>query len=48
MSTESEAEIKQEYEQNKPTYQALGVTDKDLKYAKFVRTNQAVGEVQGT
>ena len=45
-STESEAEIKADYEQNKATYQTMGVSDKDLKYAKYVRINQAVGEIQ--
>lgn len=45
-SAESEAEVKADYEQNKETFRALGVSDSDLKYAKYVRTNQAVGEIQ--
>lgn len=43
---ETAAVIKQDYAQNKETYQALGVSDKDLRYAQFVRINRAVGEVQ--
>lgn len=46
INTETEEAIKQDYEQNKDTYRALGVSDNDMKYAGFVRTNQAVGEVQ--
>jgi len=45
-NTETEEAVKQDYAQNKETYRALGVTDVDMKYAKYVRTNQAVGEVQ--
>lgn len=41
-----EEEIKQDYEQNKNAYNAMGVTDKDLKWAGFVRLNRAVGEAQ--
>ena len=33
------AEIKQDYAENKDTYTALGVTEKDLEYAEFVRTS---------
>lgn len=42
----SEAAIKQDYEQNKAAYQAMGVNDKDLKYVPFVRINRGVGERQ--
>lgn len=38
--------IKQDYEQNKETYQAMGVSASDLKWAGHVRMNQAVGEIQ--
>jgi len=44
----NEAEIKQDYAAHKDVYQSMGVTDKDLKWARFVRSNRAVGEIQGT
>ena len=42
----SETAIKQDYEQNKQTYQSMGVSAADLKWAGNVRTNRAVGEIQ--
>lgn len=42
---QDEVKVKADYEANKDTYQALGVNAKDLAYAKYIRTNHAVGEV---
>ena len=40
-----ETTLKAEFEANKDTYLALGVSEKDLGYAKYIRTNHGVGEV---
>ncbi len=39
-----EVKIKADFNANKETYKALGVNEKDLAYAKYIRTNRGVGE----
>ena len=41
----SEDTIKADYSVNKDTYKALGVSEKDLAYAKYTRINRGVGEM---
>jgi len=38
--------IKQDYAAHKEAYQAMGVSEADLKWAPYCRTNRAVGEIQ--
>lgn len=40
----NEDTIKADFVANKDTYLALGVNEKDLAYAKYIRTNRGVGE----
>ena len=42
----SVAAVKEDYNQNKEIYKAMGVSDDDLKWAGYVRVNRGVGEVQ--
>ncbi len=43
-----ETALKAEYAANKETYAALGVTAKDLSYAKYIRTNAGISEAMVT
>ena len=39
-----ETTLRAEFNANRETYQALGVNETDLAYAKYIRTNRGVGE----
>jgi len=39
-----ETTLRAEYDANKEVYLSLGVTEEDLSYAKYIRTNRGVGE----